>query len=174
MYLPTSITATLEFNISLTWSQGTLDRTFRKFFPREWLTNIKVPNMEDLINREELCAWRNWSTQHQVEADQSLLSWHRSGWIAIAAGCQRGAIHSKHQVQPLVGPGLTKEERLEYAVGLAGSSVRIRIFDLPLRTWLPTDFAFVSAGSGRSACCLRLLSVARTWILYCASTNPLQ
>ena len=39
--------------------------------------------------------------------------------MAIAPGCQRGAIHSKHQVQPLVGPGRTKSEHLNYAVGLA-------------------------------------------------------
>ena len=96
-----SVTSTLEFNLDLAWSQAVVDRTLRKFFPDEWLRHVKMPNVEDLVNRSELRAWRDWSAKHQVQADQNFPSWNRSGWFAIAAGTQRGAMHSKHQVQPL-------------------------------------------------------------------------
>ena len=111
--------ASLEAHITLPWSQCAVDRAFRKFFPPEWLEGIAFPCLEDLINRQELCAWRDWSANNQCDDSQSYPDVYRTGWAAAAVGAQRGALHSKHQVQPLVGYGLGQEAHFHACLGVA-------------------------------------------------------
>lgn len=96
----------LEANISLGWSQVATDRTVRKLFPSEWLSGFKTPCFEDIINKPALSAWRHWSVENNVDAHQNLPDIHRTGWMSAALGAQRGGLHSKHQVEPLVGFGM--------------------------------------------------------------------
>ncbi len=50
---------------------------------------------------------------------QSYPDVYRTGWAAATVGAQRGALHSKHQVQPLVGYGLGKDEHFHACLGVA-------------------------------------------------------
>ena len=53
---PVTVSASLDANLAVMWSQPTIERTFRKFFPAHFLADVKFPCLEDLVNREELCA----------------------------------------------------------------------------------------------------------------------
>lgn len=114
-----AVSSAMEANSSLGWSQVATDRTARNFFPSEWLSGFKMPCCEDIINTPALSAWRSRAAENNVDAHQNLPDIHRTGWMSVALGAQRGGLHSKHQVEPLVGFGMGEQAHFEACLRVA-------------------------------------------------------
>ena len=56
---------------------------------------------------------------NNVGAHQNLPDIYRTGWMSAALGAQRGGLHSKHQVEPLVGFGLGEQAHFDAIVQVA-------------------------------------------------------
>ena len=50
---------------------------------------------------------------------QSLPQLRRSGWTAAALGVQRGAVHSRHSIEPVVGFGMGQDEHFMACLEMA-------------------------------------------------------
>ena len=76
-------------HITLSWLQCAVGRAFRKLSPLEWLEGIAPPCLEDLINRQVLCAWRDWSVGDNVTIA------YLTQMFIVSDGLPRLSVHSE-------------------------------------------------------------------------------
>ncbi len=98
------------------WSDTEVHRSLRKMFPEPLLAGVALPPLEDLVNDPRLAAWRIYAQEHGIQNAPIHVQMSASGWRSLAVGEQRGAVGSKHAIQPVVGFGLGKAEHFHQAL----------------------------------------------------------
>jgi hypothetical protein len=98
------------------WSDGMLHTAIRKMFPAEWLEGLPLPPFEDIINGNEMSAWREYVYLEGLEDPALAPHKYCKGYQSLTEGRQRGAVGSKGAIDPLVGYGGTDQAHFDVAI----------------------------------------------------------
>ena len=83
---PVALAAAVPAVTAHHWTDGEIHTAIRKMFPNEWLRGVKLPVLEDLVNKDELVAWRVYAADHGHHKAETAPYLKRGGVAIVSHG----------------------------------------------------------------------------------------